>query len=417
MPTINQLIRKGRKPIKAKSKAHQTYCLGSQKQIGLAVNMYISDYDDRYPVLELVVTAAGRKSFYYRSGSEGVSTRIRLGGFPETTVDMAWSLAKLKGAQVVMGNDPQDERRRQRAEMTLGELFKIYMDRHAVVHKKSWREDEYMYNRHLRSWSKKRLSVIKRNDIQKLHVGVTQNCGPVTANRLLALLHIVFAKGREWDLYAAINPVDGIKRNRERQRERFLSDDELKRFSAACDDEDPMIKDLFLMCLYTGARKNNVLKMRWSDLRLDLDPPLWSIPETKSGEPNLIPLTAESLEVIRRCRSRSKHSAWVFPGTGRLGHLVDPKRAFLRICKRAELSDLHIHDLRRTQGSWQAMLGSSLLVIGKSLGQTSANSTKIYARLGLQPVLRSMQQSNAAMRAAMIGNVNTETNDNFDQAS
>ncbi|MCP5520924.1 MAG: prepilin-type N-terminal cleavage/methylation domain-containing protein [Verrucomicrobiales bacterium] len=35
---------------KAKSKAHQTYCLGSQKQIGLAVNMYISDYDDRYPL-------------------------------------------------------------------------------------------------------------------------------------------------------------------------------------------------------------------------------------------------------------------------------------------------------------------------------------------------------------------------------
>ncbi|MCP5516297.1 MAG: type II secretion system protein [Verrucomicrobiales bacterium] len=35
---------------KAKAKAHQTYCLGSQKQIGLAVNMYISDYEDRYPL-------------------------------------------------------------------------------------------------------------------------------------------------------------------------------------------------------------------------------------------------------------------------------------------------------------------------------------------------------------------------------
>ncbi|HOG88324.1 MAG: type II secretion system protein [Verrucomicrobia bacterium] len=35
---------------KAKSKANQTYCLNNQKQIGLAVNMYVADYNDRIPL-------------------------------------------------------------------------------------------------------------------------------------------------------------------------------------------------------------------------------------------------------------------------------------------------------------------------------------------------------------------------------
>jgi prepilin-type N-terminal cleavage/methylation domain-containing protein/prepilin-type processing-associated H-X9-DG protein len=34
---------------KAKAKAHQTYCLNNQRQIGLAVTMYGGDYEERYP--------------------------------------------------------------------------------------------------------------------------------------------------------------------------------------------------------------------------------------------------------------------------------------------------------------------------------------------------------------------------------
>jgi len=35
---------------RAKSKANQTYCLNSQKQIGLAVTMYVPDYAERIPL-------------------------------------------------------------------------------------------------------------------------------------------------------------------------------------------------------------------------------------------------------------------------------------------------------------------------------------------------------------------------------
>jgi integrase len=43
--------------------------------------------------------------------------------------------------------------------------------------------------------------------------------------------------------------------------------------------------------------------------------------------------------------------------------------------------DLRIHDLRRTNGSYQAMTGASLPMIGKVLNHKSAQATQVYARL------------------------------------
>jgi integrase len=87
-----------------------------------------------------------------------------------------------------------------------------------------------------------------------------------------------------------------------------------------------------------------------------------------------------------------------FPAlTGKTGHLVEPKKAWKRLLDRAGLSNLRIHDLRRTLGSWQAKTGASLLVIGKSLNHKSTQSTAIYARLDLEPVRESINLATTAM--------------------
>ena len=71
-----------------------------------------------------------------------------------------------------------------------------------------------------------------------------------------------------------------------------------------------------------------------------------------------------------------------------------------RLLKRAGLQDRRLHDLRRSLGSWQAIGGSSLSVIGKSLGHTSLSATAIYARLSFDPVRESVERATAAMLAA-----------------
>ena len=79
---------------------------------------------------------------------------------------------------------------------------------------------------------------------------------------------------------------------------------------------------------------------------------------------------------------------------------MEPKTAWKRIIARAGIKDLRIHDLRRTLGSWQAAAGSSLPIIGKSLGHKSLGATQIYARLNLDPVRASVNKATEAMLLA-----------------
>ena len=64
------------------------------------------------------------------------------------------------------------------------------------------------------------------------------------------------------------------------------------------------------------------------------------------------------------------------------------------------MTDLRIHDLRRTLGSWQAKTGASLAIIGKSLNHKTHQATAIYARLDLDPVRQSVNTATAAMMEA-----------------
>ena len=121
--------------------------------------------------------------------------------------------------------------------------------------------------------------------------------------------------------------------------------DELPRLFAAIDaDLNTTAHDFIWLSVLTGARKANVLAMRWSEI--DWDSRTW--------------------------------------------HIADTKKAWQRVLERAEINDLRIHDIRRTLGSYHAIAGESLSVIGKSQGHKSQRATEAYARLHLDPVRASI---------------------------
>jgi integrase len=196
----------------------------------------------------------------------------------------------------------------------------------------------------------------------------------------------------EWG-WEGTNPAAKIHKFKEQKRDRFILHDELPKFMEALEVEPNRdMRDFFLMCLYTGARCGNVMSMRWEDIDFSIKE--WRIPDTKNGEPVRIPLIKEALEILGD-RSWLKESSmpWIFPGHGKSGHLKEPNVAWKRILSRAGLKNLRIHDLRRTLASYQAIAGTSLLIIGKSLGHKSPQSTAIYARLSNDPVRASMESA------------------------
>jgi integrase len=356
--------------------------------------------------LRLRVTATGVKTFsLYRRVKGGTPERVTLGRFPDMSVEQARRQAATINAAIADGANPAQAKRAHKAELTFHELFQQYIDRHARMKKATATEDQQRYEQYLRKpLGTTRLSLIDRKTIALIHSAITASGHPTVANRILALISTVFGRGIEFGLTDA-NPALGIRRNPERSRDRFLSAEELPRFfDALAEEPNETIRDYITLSLLTGARRANVLAMRWQDM--DLSENVWRIPLTKNGTPQNLPLASQAVTILlsRRKAATGKGAEFVFPGEGKTGHLVEPRKGWVRLLKAANLDNLRIHDLRRTLGSWQAKSGASLVIIGKSLNHKSTQTTAIYARLDLDPVRASVEKATQEIFKAASAN-------------
>jgi integrase len=351
--------------------------------------------DQNTPGLQIRVTPRGIKSFsFHRRVRRKAAVRVTIGRFPEITVAYAKEVALNLAAQTARGEDPTAASRADKASLTFADLFARYIDEHSKLHKRTWNEDQAKFDKHLsKPLGKVKVHEVSRAEVAAVHAKISQEA-PVAANRVLALVSHVFNWGQSRDLCAS-NPAENIQRNNEQSRDRFLKESEMKSFLDALSAEpDETIRDFFMTSLLTAARRSNVLAMRWEDI--DLPQAVWRIPMTKNGEPQSVPLSTQMLELLGR-RKVTAQSPWVFPGVGKTGHYADPKKAWAAICERSGLKNLRIHDLRRTNASWQVMTGANLAVIGKSLNHKSPQSTSTYARSDLGPVRESQQKAVNAM--------------------
>ncbi len=358
-------------------------------------------YDLKVQGLGIGVGSTGKRSFVLYRKIHGKPERITLGRYPDLTIEQARGKASEINADIAGGLNPNEVKRGRKAELTFAELFTEYLERHSKPNKKTWAEDESQFKTYLaKPLGNKKLSAIDRSSIAIIHSNITKAGHATTANRVKALVSSVYG----WAISAGrwqTNPATGIRLNKEQSRDRFLQGDELPRFfQALADEQNDTMRDYFLLSLLTGARRANVLAMQWSDVNLDRAE--WRIKETKNGTPQTVTLSSEAVDLLRN-RKSAEPDKFVFPGTGKTGHLMEPKKGWRRILERAGIEDLRIHDLRRTLGSWQAKTGASLSIIGKSLNHKNQNTTAIYARLDLDPVRASVEKAtNAMLEAAGI---------------
>ncbi|SET44760.1 Site-specific recombinase XerD [Nitrosomonas marina] len=363
-------------------------------------------HDAKTNGLSLRVSSTGVKTFcVFKRIKCGNPERVTLGRYPEMTIDQARRKAMETNIALSDGKNPAEIKRKLKSELLFKDLFAEYIERHSKLKKKTWDEDLEKYRNHLENTiGKKRLSEIDRRTIATIHSSITkQGCSkskqgsPIAANRTLALISSVFG----WAISSGLtdtNPALGIRRNREKSRDRFIQSDELPRFfQALADEPNETVRDYVLISLLTGARRSNVCSMRWKDISFDRAE--WRIEETKNNTPQTVTLSLEAIEVLKN-RIGKNESEFVFPGRGKLGHLVEPRKGWERILERAGIENLRLHDLRRTLGSWQAKTGASLPIIGKSLNHKNQSTTAIYARLDLDPVRESVSTATSAMLTA-----------------
>jgi integrase len=355
--------------------------------------------DGELPGFALRLTP-GRKTFIVEKRLNTRLHRVTIGAYGAYTVEQARQKAHAMLQAIFEGHDPAQERRDRRQELTWGELAELYLARHAP-RKRTACNDRNMLNRYFDAWQHRRLSGISRKDVILLHHHIGES-GPYAANRVVALARKMFNLAHVWGVYHGENPATSIELFPEEKRDRFVQPHELpKLFEALSDEPNPYVKSAFLLALLTGARRGEVLAMRWADV--DLEQALWRIPYTKARRPHWLPLP-QPVVTLLEALPRLHDNSYVFPGRNGKGHLINIAKAWTRIRIRAGLMDVRIHDLRRTLGSWLAASGASLPLIGRALNHTQVSTTAIYARLHMDPV-RTALEENAQRMIALGGSV------------
>ena len=347
-----------------------------------------------------VRVTAGSKSFIVEREIHGRVRRLTIGRYGVLTVEQARDHAREVIGAIAKGDDPVEAKQRERRDsITFGDLEQLYLERHAI-HKKSASNDKGIFKNHLAGWRARRLRAITKADVTALHAKMGAAGHTTGANAMVRLVRSVFNRANDWGLHPGPNPASGIKLFKEVKRDRFVRPDELPRLWAALQNEpNPYVRGAFFIGLFTGARRSEVLSMKWEDL--DLGQGLWRIPETKAGRPHVLPLPRPVIDELMKL-PRLEGNPYVFCGRWGRKNLNNVSKPWRRIRKEAGLNDVRIHDLRRTLGSWLVAAGASLPLIGKALNHSQPATTAIYARLQLDPVRQALED-NAATMLGVIG--------------
>lgn len=223
--------------------------------------------------------------------------------------------------------------------------------------------------------------------------------GEGTARRTKSTAAAMYAWGVEAGLVTT-NPFAKIRMSVGATRQMFLAAAEARTFLRAIDDlqgQGEMSRTFagaLRLLLLTGARKSEILGLRWNEV--DFAHGLLSLPpeRTKAGGrtgQRHIALSPQALALLTDRRNDiERHNVFVFPSTRGPAHIVGLRKPFLQVCDAAGVTGLRIHDLRHTFASLAVGAGESLVVVGKLLGHANTRTTDRYAHLANGPLQRAV---------------------------
>jgi integrase len=320
------------------------------------------------------------------------------------TVDSARREARRLLGVIAGGTDLATDRERQRSTPTFEAVAGRFLREHG---KKLGERTLEEYERMLRklalpAFGKRPIDAVDRPTIAKLHHSLADT--PRLANHVLSVLSKVMNWAATRSLLASgANPCRGIERYKENKRERFLSSAEMSRLGQALQDVEtqqtlsPYAIAAIRLLLLTGARKSEILSLRWD--YVDLENRAFRLPRSKTG-PKSIYITTAVADILTSL-PRVQGNPYLIVGATKNAHLFDLKGPWRRIRSLAGLDDVRLHDLRHTYASIGATGGLSLPFVGKLLGHKQASTTQRYAHLAEDPVRAAGEQVSVAIAQAL----------------
>jgi integrase len=348
----------------------------------------VDHYDDDLKGFGVRVRPSGRKTYFVMMRHKCVMRRFTIGSHGTVTAELARLKAKQIISDLAIDKNPTEVEDAVRNSVTVRSLGDRFIDEYVPCHLKPSTQGEYkrcvdiFINPEIGTM---KLVSVERTDIAKIHHQLRHI--PYQANRVLGVLSIMFNLAESWGLRPLYsNPCRGVKKFKEKKRERFLNRDELRRLGEALRIEEefaPSAVACIRLLLLTGCRLGEIQTLKWS--YLDLETCLAFLPDSKTGRKTLY-LGSVAVKLLKTI-PRRRDNPYVIAGDIEGQYLTDMQKPWRRIRKFADLMDVRIHDLRHTFASSGVALGQGLPIIGRLLGHTQPQTTARYAHLAATPAL------------------------------
>jgi integrase len=199
---------------------------------------------------------------------------------------------------------------------------------------------------------------------------------PSTVNCALRALRRMLNVAKSWgkvDGWADITLAKG-----ERQRNRVLSDEEIKSYLAAC---APDWKAVATIMLGTGMRPDEVFSLRWENLEPEDRAGVVSIVKGKTdAAKRKLPMVAavyDALSARHKAQGEPKEG-WVFPTSSECGHQTTGKTAHATALENSGVKAFEPYCLRHTAATRLAESGCDIFTLKTILGHSSVTITQRY---------------------------------------
>ncbi len=176
--------------------------------------------------------------------------------------------------------------------------------------------------------------------------------GHYAANKTMRYFRAIWNTAQKEDTSLTVSPTIAVEMYKENCRDAAIPLRRLSKWFAEVDElSNNVIRDLLFLTVLTGLRKATVCAIRWEDV--SLQKATLPIPKPKGGADRAytIPLSNAAMTIVER-RLAATNSEWLFPGSGKSGHIRDPRTQKVQV-------NYTIHGLRNTYISAASAAGVS----------------------------------------------------------
>jgi integrase len=359
--------------------------------------------DAQCPGLRVRCTEGGTKVFFYRYRSQdGALREIRLGDVGPLTLAKARDAAMRKRLERDQGKDPQLEKRREREQATqeriaqrqktyaVEDLVEEYVKEALAKQKRGAEAERLLRKDFLPIFGSRPAVELTRRELQDELIRPKLLKHPRTATQLLSRIRCAYGHAMEQGrLPDDFNPPTlGIKGASQVRRKRALTDAELAKFLKWLPHSpySRTVRESLTLVLLTGCRSGEVIAARWRDT--DLERAVWTIRETKNGEPHDVMLPQQAVELLNYRKGLDK--LFVFPSPRADQHIAQKALGLAQYTARQKEGDKPgedpievpwtVHDLRRTVATGLAKLGCPRVVQDRILNHVDSSVSAIYDR-------------------------------------